>query len=237
LQAEQARAQAELAKAEAERMKQEALAAAQEASRQREAAERAKAEAVAQQQVLSAETDKARAAAAQSDSLRQQADNLRQQAEREKQDLRARLLQQLNSILATRDSARGLIANMSDVLFRSGSSELAPGARERLAKVSGIVLAYPSLHVAVEGHTDSVGGDEYNQELSERRAQSVRDYFVQQGISASAVEARGFGKNEPIASNDTAEGRQQNRRVELVLSGDAIGGAGYDSPTATALNK
>lgn len=230
VQAEQARAQAEQAKAEAERMKQEAVAAAQEAARQREAAEKAKAEAVAQQQVLSAETDKARAAAAQSESLRQQ-------AEKEKQELRARLLQQLNSILATRDSARGLIANMSDVLFRSGSFELLPGARERLAKVSGIVLAYPSLHVAVEGHTDSVGGDEYNQELSEHRAQSVRDYFVQQGIASSAIEARGFGKSEPIASNDTAEGRQQNRRVELVLSGDAIGSDEVPSQGATARNK
>jgi outer membrane protein OmpA-like peptidoglycan-associated protein len=228
LQAEQARAQAEQAKAEAERMKQEALAAAQEAGRQKEAAEKAKSEAVAQQQVLSAETDKARAAAAQSE-------NLRQQAEKEKQELRARLLQQLNSILATRDSARGLIANMSDVLFRSGSYELAPGARERLAKVSGIVLAYPSLHVAVEGHTDSVGSDEYNQELSEHRAQSVRDYFVQQGIPAGAIEFRGFGKSEPIASNETAEGRQQNRRVELVLSGDAIGNVGEEAgPNQTA---
>ena len=229
-QAEQARAQAEQAKVEAERMKQEAVAAAQEAARQKEAAEKAKAEAVAQQQVLSAETDKARAAAAQSESLRQQ-------AEKEKQELRARLLQQLNSILATRDSARGLIANMSDVLFRSGSFELLPGARERLAKVSGIVLAYPSLHVAVEGHTDSVGSDEYNQELSEHRAQSVRDYFVQQGIPAGAIEARGFGKSEPIASNDTAEGRQQNRRVELVLSGDAIGNDEMPSQNATAQNK
>ena len=128
---------------------------------------------------------------------------------------------------------------MSDVLFRSGSFELLPGARERLAKVSGIVLAYPSLHVAVEGHTDSVGSDQYNQDLSEHRAQSVRDYFVQQRISAHSIEARGFGKSEPIASNDTAEGRQQNRRVELVLSGDAIGSVGDEGPaqTATAQNK
>jgi outer membrane protein OmpA-like peptidoglycan-associated protein len=102
---------------------------------------------------------------------------------------------------------------------------LLPGARERLAKVSGIVLAYPSLHVAVEGHTDSVGSDDYNQQLSERRAQAVRDYFVQQGIASGAVEAHGYGKTEPIASNDTPEGRQQNRRVELILSGDAIGNA------------
>jgi outer membrane protein OmpA-like peptidoglycan-associated protein len=224
-QAEQARAQAQQAQAEAERMKQEAQSAAQEAARQKEDAEKAKAEAVAQQQVLAAETDKARAAAAQSESLRQQ-------AEREKQDLRARLLQQLNSILATRDSARGLIANMSDVLFRSGSFELLPGARERLAKVSGIVLAYPSLHVAIEGHTDSVGSDEYNQDLSERRAQSVRDYFVQQGIPSATIEARGFGKTAPIASNDTPEGRQQNRRVELVLSGDAIGSTLDEAPSS-----
>lgn len=215
-QAEQARIQAEQAKAEAEKAKAEALAAAQEAARQKEAAEKAKADAIAQQQVLAAETDRAKAAAAQSESLRQQAEN-------EKQELRARLLQQLNSILATRDSARGLIANMSDVLFRSGSFELLPGARETLAKVSGIVLAYPSLHLAVEGHTDSVGGDQYNQDLSERRAQSVREYFVLQGIPSTSIESHGFGKTEPIASNDTAEGRQQNRRVELILSGDAIG--------------
>jgi outer membrane protein OmpA-like peptidoglycan-associated protein len=224
-QAEEARAAAEQAKAEAEKMKQEALAAAQEAQAAKAAAEKAQAEAVAQQQVLAAEADKAKASAAQSE-------NLRQQAEKEKQELRARLLQQLNSVLATRDSARGLIANMSDVLFRSGSVELLPAARERLAKVSGIVLAYPSLHVSIEGHTDSVGSDEYNQDLSERRAQSVRDYFVRGGIPAGTVDARGFGKAEPVASNESPEGRQQNRRVELVLSGDAIGDGAEVKPAA-----
>ena len=226
-QAEAARAEAEKAKAEALKMKQEAEAAAQEAARQKAEAEKATAEAVAQQQVLAAETDKARQAAAQSE-------NLRQQAEYEKQELRARLLQQLNSILATRDSARGLVANMSDVLFRSGSFELLPAARERLAKVSGIVLAYPTLHVTVEGHTDSVGSDDYNQQLSERRAQAVRDYFVQEGINSAAVAAHGYGKTEPIASNDTPEGRQQNRRVELILAGDAIGTDANDPPPQTA---
>ncbi|HEV2697876.1 MAG TPA: OmpA family protein [Terriglobales bacterium] len=214
--AEEAQKQAEAAKAEAERLKAEAQQAAQEAARQREEAEKAKAEAVAQQQALAAETAKAQQAAAQSEQLRQQ-------AEKEKQDLRGRLLQQLNAVLATRDTARGLIANMSDVLFKTGSFELMPAARERLAKVSGIVLAYPNLHLQVEGHTDSVGGDDYNQSLSEKRAGAVRDYLVQQGILAASIEARGFGKTVPIASNDTSEGRQQNRRVELVLSGDAIG--------------
>ena len=223
--AEEAQKQAEAAKAEAERLKAEAEQAAQEAARQKEEAEKAKAEAIAQQQALAAETAKAQQAAAQSEQARQQ-------AEKEKQDLRARLLQQLNAVLATRDTARGLIANMSDVLFKTGSFELMPAARERLAKVSGIVLAYPSLHLEIDGHTDSVGSDEYNQTLSEKRADSVRDYLVQQGISADMIEARGFGKTVPIASNDTPEGRQQNRRVELVLSGDAIG-TGANSDTST----
>ena len=236
-QAQADRVAAEQAKAEALKMKQEAEAAAQEAARQRAAAEKATADAVAQQQLLAAETDKARQAAAQSDSLRQQAEKATQQAEYEKQELRARLLQQLNSILATRDSARGLVANMSDVLFRSGSFDLLPGARERLAKVSGIVLAYPTLHVAIEGHTDSIGSDDYNQQLSERRAQAVRDYFVQQGINSGAVEARGYGKTEPIATNDTPEGRQQNRRVELILSGDAIGTDASQAQPQTAAQR
>jgi outer membrane protein OmpA-like peptidoglycan-associated protein len=216
--AEAARAQAEAAQAQAESAKAEAQQAAEEAARQRVEAEKAKAEALAQQQALAAEADKARKAAAESDQLRQQ-------AEKEKQEMRARLLQQLNSVLATRDTARGLIANMSDVLFKSGSFELLPGARERLAKVSGIVLAYQGLHLAIEGHTDSIGTDEYNRHLSEQRAQAVSDYLIAQGISSDVITASGFGKSEPVASNDTPEGRQQNRRVELVVSGNAIGKA------------
>jgi outer membrane protein OmpA-like peptidoglycan-associated protein len=227
--ADAARQQAEAARQQAEAAKAEALKAAQEAARQKAEAEQAKSEALAQQQALAVEADKARQAAAQSDQLRQQ-------AEKEKQELRARLLQQLNTVLATRDSARGLIANMSDVLFKSGSFELLTGARERLAKVSGIVLAYPSLRLSVEGHTDSVGGDDYNQQLSERRAEAVRDYLVQQGIASDSVTASGFGKTAPVASNDTPEGRQQNRRVELVLSGDAIGSLA-DGTSETASSK
>ncbi len=228
-----ARADADAARAQAEAAKAEAQQAAEEAARQKAEAEKAKAEAVAQQQALAVEADKARKAAAESDQLRQQ-------AEKEKQEMRARLLQQLNSVLATRDTARGLIANMSDVLFKSGSFELLPGARERLAKVSGIVLAYQGLHLAVEGHTDSIGTDEYNRRLSEQRAQAVSDYLVAQGISSDAITASGFGKSEPVASNDTPEGRQQNRRVELVVSGNAIGNASdasMDNSTSSKLQK
>ena len=137
--------------------------------------------------------------------------------------MRNKLAVQLNLILETRDSARGLIVNISGVLFDTGKYTLRPGAREKLAKVSGITLAYPSLKLEVEGHTDSVGTDEYNMQLSENRANAVRDYLVQQGINSSSIAARGFGESQPVTTNDTAAGRQQNRRVELIVSGDVIG--------------
>jgi outer membrane protein OmpA-like peptidoglycan-associated protein len=221
--AEQERQAAEAAKAEAERIKQQAELAAQqaaqaaaEAARQKQEADAARAAALAQQEQLKAQAEQARQAM-------EQSEKLRQQAEQEKAELRARLLAQLNQVLDTHESARGLIANMGDVLFETGRYELKPMARERLAKVSGILLAYPSLKVSIEGHTDAIGGDDFNQTLSERRAQSVRDYFMQQGVPDAMLSARGFGKTQPIASNDTPDGRQRNRRVELVVSGDAIG--------------
>ncbi len=228
--ADQARAQAEAAKAEAVRMKQEADKAAAEAARQKAEAEQATAAAVAQQQAAQAAAEQAardkaaaqqqqRAAEAETEKARQAA----AQAEAEKAQLRAQLLSQLNSILQTRDSARGLIVNMSDVLFDTGSYTLKPGAREKLAKISGIVLAHPGLSLQIEGHTDSVGGDDFNKQHSERRADSVRDFLAEQGVTPSSITARGFGKTQPVASNDTAEGRQRNRRVELVVNGAAIG--------------
>jgi len=146
-----------------------------------------------------------------------------QQADTDKAAMRARLSEQLNSILQTRDSARGLIVSMSDVLFDTGQYSLKPGAREKLSKVAGILLAYPGLNIEVGGYTDNVGGDEMNQKLSENRASSVRDYLVQQGVVTNSVTSKGFGNTLPVATNDNAAGRQQNRRVELVVSGDAIG--------------
>jgi len=145
------------------------------------------------------------------------------QLQREKTELRTELLSQFNAILQTRDTARGLIVNMSDVLFDTGKYSLRPLAREKLAKVAGIVSGHPGLRLDVEGYTDSVGGDDYNQQLSEQRGGAVRDYLTGQGMAAGSVTAKGFGKTQPVASNDTAEGRQQNRRVELVISGEIIG--------------
>jgi outer membrane protein OmpA-like peptidoglycan-associated protein len=163
------------------------------------------------------------AAQADADRSRLAAQQNAQQAETDKAALRARLSEQLNSILQTRDTARGLIVSMSDVLFDTGQYSLKPGAREKLAKVAGILLAYPGLNIAVGGYTDNVGGDEMNQRLSENRASSVRDYLVQEGVTMNSVSARGFGNTLPVASNDSSAGRQQNRRVELLVSGDAIG--------------
>jgi outer membrane protein OmpA-like peptidoglycan-associated protein len=203
-------------RAEAERQTREAQDTAQKAAMAQAQAELTSASAQQQQQAAQAESDRNRAAAAASDQQLQQ-------AVREREELRARLLQQFNAILETRDTARGLVVNMSDVLFDSGKYTLRPAAREKLAKISGIVLAYPSLKLAVEGNTDSVGSEAFNQELSENRAGSVRDYLVKQGIPTASVTSRGLGKTQPVASNDTAEGRQQNRRVELVVSGEVIG--------------
>src|SRR4029077_3841618 len=179
-------------------------------------ANRATLEAQQAQRGAEAESDRNRLAAATSD---QQFN----QAVQDREELRAKLLQQFNVIFATRDTARGLIVNLSDVLFDTGKSTLRPVAREKLAKISGIILAYPDLRLAIEGNTDSVGSDTMNQQLSEQRADSVRGYLAKENIPASSMTSQGFGKTQPVASNETAEGRQQNRRVELVVSGEVIG--------------
>lgn len=169
---------------------------------------------------LKLESD-AKLAAAQTDLDRAAQD--RAQAETDKAELRAKLLLQFNAILQTRDTARGLIVNLSDVLFDTAKFSLRPEAREKLAKVAGIVSGHPGLRLDVEGHTDNVGGDDYNQNLSEQRGAAVRDYLTQQGMQPGSLSTRGYGKTQPIATNDTAAGRQQNRRVELVISGEIIG--------------
>ena len=129
----------------------------------------------------------------------------------------------MNLILETRETQRGLIVNISDVLFDFDKYTLKPAAREKLAKVAGILLAYPGLKIQLEGHTDSIGSDDYNQTLSEQRASSVRDYLTAQGVPMNSMTAVGLGKADPVASNTTNEGRQRNRRVEMVVSGEPIG--------------
>jgi outer membrane protein OmpA-like peptidoglycan-associated protein len=219
----QRRAQADADRASAEKARREAEEASARAAQERAAADSARAAALQQQQLAQTEAERARLAAQQADAQRLQAEAQRARAEAEKTALRERLRQQLNMILETRETARGLIVNISDVLFDFNKYTLKPGAREKMAKVSGILLAYPGLKIRVEGHTDAIGSDQYNQELSEKRSGAVRDYLVQQGVPNATVTAIGLGKADPVADNNTAAGRQQNRRVELVVSGEPIG--------------
>jgi outer membrane protein OmpA-like peptidoglycan-associated protein len=226
--AERKRIEDARAKAEAEAKASAEAEAQAKAQSEEDARRRAQAEAdqlAAERARLEAEKQQMAADAARNQALaeQQKAQAAAQEAIRQKEEMRARLLNQLNQVLETRDTPRGLVVNMPDVLFDSGQFTLKPAARERLARISGIVLAYPELKLEVEGHTDSVGGDEFNQKLSEKRAMSVRDYLVNSGINMNNVVARGFGKTQPVADNSTAAGRQLNRRVEMIVSGDVIG--------------
>lgn len=219
-QAESDTTMAQLAKAQAE--SDTAKAKAEMADAQSETA-KAKTD-MAENQAASAralstaqiESEKSRLAA-------EQANQNAQRAETDKAAMRAQLSEQLNKVLKTRETARGLVVSMSDVLFDTGKYSLKPGAREKLAKVAGILLAYPGLNIEVGGYTDNVGGDAMNQTLSENRARSVRDYLVEQGVATASVSAKGFGNTLPVATNANSTGRQQNRRVELLVSGEAIG--------------
>ncbi|MEJ2009065.1 MAG: OmpA family protein [Acidobacteriota bacterium] len=209
--AAEARRKAEAAAAEARRQAEREAAAAQQKAEMAAAEARRKAQMEAAEAKRIADAEIARKQAA------------LEQAEREKQQLRQRLLQQFNRVLPTTDTSRGLVINMGDVLFDTGKSDLRPAAREALAKLSGIMLNYPTLHLTIEGYTDNTGSAEFNQKLSEQRAESVRGYLVKQGVEAGSLSAQGFGMNNPIADNSTAAGRQMNRRVDIIVSGEVIG--------------
>ena len=242
----QAQTQAQADDATVQKNQAQSDQARAERARDRAEADTAKAEAAKAQAEVDAARAQADAARAQSDSDRARSDMANnqaasatalsaaqadaeqsrlavQQADADKVAMRTRLSEQLNKILQTRDSARGLIVSMSDVLFDTGKYSLKPGAREKLAKVAGILVSYPELNIEVGGYTDNVGGDAMNQTLSENRASTVRDYLVNQGVATNSVSAKGFGNTLPVATNDNSSGRQQNRRVELLVSGEAIG--------------
>jgi outer membrane protein OmpA-like peptidoglycan-associated protein len=219
--AEQAAQAAATAAAQAKQ--QQEAAARQQAEMQRLEAERDAAQQAAARAQADAQALQSAQAAAAAQARAKQAQDAAAQAELQQQQLRAALLAQFNRVLPTTDTPRGLKVNMADVLFAFGKYDLQPAAREALAKFSGIVIAHPGLHLSIEGYTDSVGTDAFNQTLSEQRANAVHDYLVQQGLDPSSITATGFGKANPVASNDTADGRQQNRRVEIIISGEIIG--------------
>jgi len=193
--ADRNRAEAERQRIEAERQRAEAAAAAEKAAQERQSAQ--------------AEVERARQAA--------------EQARLEQVRQRQQLVDEFNRVLETRETSRGLIVNMSGVWFDTGKATLKPGAREKLSKIAGILASRSGLKLEIEGHTDNTGSEDLNQELSERRAMAVRDFLAQQGVNASSITVHGLGESEPVASNDTAVGRQLNRRVEMIVSGDIIG--------------
>ena len=214
--AERAKSDAEAATAVARKLKAEADVARAEADKARAEADVAKQAALVARQAALADLERAKAAVA-------EAEKGRLRAEEEKGALRKQLLDQFNLILETRDSARGLIVNLSDVLFDTGKFTLRPPTREKLAKISGIILAHPGLKLEVEGHTDDVGSEEFNQKLSEQRSDAVRGYLIEQGLNGDSITSIGFGKMSPAVPNTNAANRQKNRRVEMVVSGEVIG--------------
>ncbi|MBI3654306.1 MAG: OmpA family protein [Acidobacteria bacterium] len=225
--AERARLEAERAKMETEdiraalqRSEDALMAAHKNVEQAKTEAERAK----ANEEVARLEAERARL---ESQEAKQATAEARQQFEdvkRERDALQQRLFVSLSAILETRREARGLIVSLSDVLFDFNKATLKPGAREKLSKLAGILLAYPGKYqIEIEGHTDSIGSDDYNLKLSEDRAKSVRDYLNSAGIGANKIIAvRGFGKAKPVTTNDTAEGRQMNRRVEIIIGDNEV---------------
>ncbi|MGH9432867.1 MAG: OmpA family protein [Terriglobia bacterium] len=209
---ETAQAQASQAQEQAAQAQEQAAQAQDQAQQSAEAKTRARA---AQQQ--------AEAQAQQANAAAQDANQRADAAEQRAAQMRARLLKQLNAILQTQDTSRGLLVRMSDVLFASGRYELTNDAKLALAKMSGVLLAYPGLKLTVDGYTDSTGGDEVNQTLSDKRAEAVRTFLVSQGVPPDAITAQGFAAANPIASNETAQGRKLNRRVDMIVSGSVIG--------------
>ncbi|WP_260706443.1 OmpA family protein [Edaphobacter flagellatus] len=204
---------------DAEMAKQKAQADAQQSAVEAERAKAAQAQADAERARAEAAAAQAQAQAAQAQAQAAAASKVADSA----REARERLLAQLNSVLATSETARGLIVNMSDVLFDTGKYTLKPSTQVSLARVSGILQSYPGLKLQVEGYTDSTGSAEFNQKLSENRAGAVRDFLVGQGVNADNIVATGYGMAKPVADNNTAKGRALNRRVQLVVSGDAIG--------------
>lgn len=232
---------------EAERIQRERDAAATAAAAKAKAEADAEAQRQAQQQAeltaareaqMKAEADarslrqKATAdAAAQQAAQQQAALEAKEQAAREEAEraqaqtaaLRAQLLQQLNQVLQTTDTPRGLVVNMADVLFATNRYELSQDAKLKLAKLAGIIQAHPGLNLAIEGYTDTTGTPDYNLKLSQQRADAVRDFLVAQGMTADTISAKGLGQDNPVADNSTAAGRKANRRVEIIVSGEVIG--------------
>jgi outer membrane protein OmpA-like peptidoglycan-associated protein len=193
------------------------------ALRHAQAGEARIAEARARQQVAQAQEERNRVQLQERDqevnNARSAAANARNSAAAAQSEL-ANARQELQDLQA-KQTARGMVMTLSDVLFDTGQATLKPGADRALDRLAQFLKDSPGTDLLIEGHTDSVGSDDYNLALSQRRAQSVADALSERGVSANRVQTKGLGKAYPVASNDTQAGRQQNRRVEIVFSDDS----------------
>lgn len=210
---DQARAEAEQAKLARQRLEE----ATMESRRAMEQARTEKAEAVRMIEQARQEAEQARQEAARLEELKASAEEQAAQAIAERDAMENRMQGALSKIVETRESARGLILNLPDILFDFGKSTLRPEARETLSRIAGVMMVTPGYNLWIEGHTDSVGSDEANLKLSEARANSVKDYFAKSDIDPESITTVGLGETQPVASNDTDAGRQQNRRVEIII--------------------
>jgi outer membrane protein OmpA-like peptidoglycan-associated protein len=235
--AQQAAEQAKLNSQKEDLERQKAVMAQQQAQQQAQQAREAQQQAAEQRQQAEQARKQAEQQARQAQQQAQQAQQQAQKVGQQEKQLREQLKNQLSQVLQTRETARGLIVNMNDVLFGFNKYNLKPEARMKLAKVSGILLAYPQLKLQVEGYTDDIGSANYNQKLSEKRADSVRDFLIDQNVPANNITSEGYGESDPVASNSTAQGRAENRRVELVVSGNAIGVPQQQQPGSTGQNQ
>jgi len=211
--AEQRRMQFEMEE-RARRASEEAQARAE---REAQAATIAKLQAEAAAARAAADAEASRMAKAQADANALAAQLQAEAAKRQAEEASNKMQAALSKVVETRRTARGLILNLPDILFEFGKADLKPETREVLAKVSGILMVASGYHLSIEGHTDNVGSDEFNQKLSEARAQSVLDYLFRAGVAPEIMSKVGFGESQPRSPNDTAKGRQENRRVEIVI--------------------
>jgi len=166
--------------------------------------------------LLEARTREAQNAQSQAQAAQQQAAAAQQQAQSAQQQLQA--AQQQMQEMQAKQTNRGMVLTLGDVLFDTNKATLKPGAAQRLDRLATFLQSNPSEKLIIEGYTDSTGSEEYNQELSQRRAQSVADALASRGVTASRYSVVGRGESFPVATNDTSAGRQQNRRVEVVFS-------------------
>jgi outer membrane protein OmpA-like peptidoglycan-associated protein len=214
--ADAAKRQVAMSQAEVDEARRQAEIAQQAADQQAAALAAANAQAQRDEALIAARQ-------AEADEAKRQAELARQTAEQQAAAYQARIAEQEQQLkeLDAKKTERGMVITLGDVLFAVNKAQLSAGGVRNVQKLANFLNQYPQRKVLIEGHTDSTGSRSINQPLSERRADAVRTALVGMGISGDRIETRGYAEQYPVASNNTAAGRQLNRRVEIILSDDS----------------